>query len=376
MQRYATTGDEDLMVTRDYLDYLITTCNFKITQISACLFYRKCTVLPLIYQRLVHWRTQAITVPQIQFVKNVINYSCGYFGLNEHKTPAPKCRLVTQLPRTFDFSRTQVSVVGYIGDDTFVVTKTYKKSPAFTPKRKKNSTPLPIFVCVVEFGKLRLAQILTFIEQTTKPCTVRHLYTNVDNFIFALSELCLADCANSTVASLSSLSSSQLSHIDDDNDIDDDDDSGDDDDDDSNNNVKLWKKVAKQFFHTKKPGHLKKEWQANKEQEWKFVSGRVQNWALLTNDAENERHKNSALSHVSTLDSYQMSCNLLNNVTSSFMQKRRVDKMANTKMCEKQFVFVGASAASAATASGAFVKDCSMSPPGNRLLPLNCSPFF
>ena len=75
------------------------------------------------------------------------------------------------------------------------------------------------------------------------------------------------------------------------------------------------------------------------DKEWKFVSPMMQNWALLTNDVISERHKNSALNHVSTQTSYNMALNMLEKKQTKIIQTRRVDKMLNTETCEKIFVF-------------------------------------
>jgi hypothetical protein len=300
-QRHAETGDQDLMVTQDYLNYLINTHDFQVDQISACLFFKRCDIFNQIYQQLVDWRSVAVGAAQIQFIKNIVNYSCGFFGYNQNRAAAPRCRLSTKVSQKFDISRTQVDFSGEIGDKRFIVTKIYKKAPGPNYKRRKSPSPLALFVCVIEFGKLRISQILNFVENSTRPECVRHLYTNVDNFIFALSTPTLFDAKTIPESE--------------------------------------WHSKAAEFFQVKKPGHLKTEWIVTKNQEWKYVTAMVQNWALLTNDPETERHKNSALSHVSSESSYNIACNLLDRITSRIVQTRRVNKMANTKTCEKMFVF-------------------------------------
>ena len=300
-RRYSETGNQDLMVTKDFLDYLVDKQAFQVDQISAVLFYRRCQVFSKIYQQLIDWRSVAVGPTQTQFIKNIVNYSCGFFGYNQHKAATPRCRLSTKLPRTFDISRTQVDMSGTIGKKEFIVTKMYKKVPGQQYKRKKSVSPLALFVCVIEYGKLRVSQILNFVESNTKPECVRHMYTNVDNFIFALSTPTLFDAKT----------------------IDD----------------TEWHAKSAEFFQAKKPGHLKTEWIVTQHQDWKYVSPMVQNWALLTNDPETERHKNSALSHVSSQSSYTIACNLLERKLSQIVQMRRVNKMASTKMCEQVFVF-------------------------------------
>ena len=304
-ERSAETEDQDLLVTKDYLEFLTARHNFTITKVSACLFFKKCKVFPEIYRQLLNWRATAATPAQAKFVKNVVNYSCGFFGYNAEKnaqSSLPTCRLSTKLSKKFDISRTQVSRCGSVGDRDFILTKLYKKPPNPLFKCKKSSSPLPLFVSVIEFGKLRLAQIFTFVESNVSPDTVRHLYSNVDNIIFALTTPTLQDAFQ---------------------------------------NKDVWLEEFDRYFGTG-PGQLKQEWQVTKSQRWKFVSPMIQNWALLTDDPESERHKNSALSHISTEESYKLSCDMLDRVPTAISQTRRIDKVATADVHQQFFNFVPA----------------------------------
>jgi hypothetical protein len=94
-----------------------------------------------------------------------------------------------------------------------------------------------------------------------------------------------------------------------------------------------------QFFSSSKPGHLKQEFLLTSQDEWKFVSGFTQNYAILTNQKATGIHKASALNRVSTQQAFDASVALLNNEKFSIEQCRRINKMANMNTAVQTFHF-------------------------------------
>ena len=75
------------------------------------------------------------------------------------------------------------------------------------------------------------------------------------------------------------------------------------------------------------------------QDEWKFVSGFTQNYAILTNQKANSIHKASALNRVSTQQAFDASVALLNNEKYTIEQCRRIHKLANLNTITQTFTF-------------------------------------
>jgi hypothetical protein len=207
-------------------------------------------------------------------------------------------RLIATKGKRFHLDRQVPSDVVYVKDECFAIVQTFHRP---STKRKASSSPLPLFVCIIEYGKLRMSDILTFFDTWLLPRTHCHLYTNVDNVIMALSTPTLEDAV---VPSLR-------------NDF---------------------EQEKNRFFLAGKPGHLKQEWTIPAENKWRFVSALVQNWAVMCADGTGI-HKNSVLSNVTDQVSYDASCNILDKIVMSVPQIRRTNKMFNMETKEQNFTF-------------------------------------
>jgi hypothetical protein len=300
-QKWKDTSDHDILLTKDYLNFLIREHGFEVREIKSVFFYRKCAILPRVYQDLVDSRAQAKKdgfVARAQLLKNLANYSCGFFGFNPHK-PTGKSTyrlLATKGKRMIIDQRHIVIDVGDVNGESFAIAQTLFRP---NPRKKGSSSPLPLFVCIIEYGKLRMSDILTFFDKFLLPYTHRHLYTNVDNVIMTLSTRTLEDAV---IPSLK----------------------GD------------FQQEKNRFFIAGQPGHLKQEWTIPAENKWRFVSALVQNWSVMCEDGTGI-HKNSVLSNVTDQVSYDASCNILDKKLMQIPQTRRVQKMINMETTEKNF---------------------------------------
>jgi len=300
----ATNPDKQgMLMTKDYLKYVIKEHNFQVTNIHQVFFYKKCNILPSIFKELIETRASSMTSPEEKtLLKNIVNFSAGFFGFNEKKHQIiSNCRLVTSFPLKckFNYVNTFQQLVGTVGTKEIWFLKTTRSN---LKQKIMTKSALPIYVCITEFGKQRLSEMFTLFEKYLVPEKYRLCYSNVDNTLIVLSTDTLEEAV-----------------------------------------IPQYKKkfLAKQteFFQENTPGHLKEEFVMTSDLEWKFVSGMTQNYAIITKDVAIGIHKNSAMNHVSTLQSYQAACNMLDNFKFSIPQIRRTCKLAHMIQTSRNFSF-------------------------------------
>jgi hypothetical protein len=247
-------------------------------------------------------------------IKNVINYACGYFGLNQSKDKMrhPKMRLGTKVRSTIDLSKTLIFNVESFCDEDYIIF--HSTSDSSSSHRPRCCTPLPLYLCVIELGKLRLLQIFDWLGSSlaqSGTTTFRHLYTNVDNLILAFG------------------SSSPGAHP----------------------PLDLQAGpfgAAGPDGGKPEPGGLKVEWQLGPRTGWKFASCALQNWAVITEDSDGNgdgggqenRTKTNLFTGVSAQRSYEYACQILDKEPVRLEQQRRVNKMLGTEQRTVTFNFV------------------------------------
>jgi hypothetical protein len=204
--------------------------------------------------------------------------------------------LVAERPHNYDLSTCEMVPVGNRDGQNFYFFKRTRGEG--TRGRVPCSSALPLFVSVVEYGKYRMSQFLSFLDKFLRPGTCRHLYSNIDNIIFALTADYIVECVKPEL-------------------------------------MDEFLQEREQFFQSGVPGHLKLEWMETSV--WNFVSGMTRNYSLIS--SVDSRHKNSALNHISSLQSYEASCAMLENKSISFEQRRRTNKLANLDTVVKMFVY-------------------------------------
>ena len=299
---FATFSNEPLLLSKDYLDWLILKCNFQITIIHKVFFYKKCFVLNKIFKQLIEHRlNNDISACTKKLFKNIINYSVGFFGLNNNskKQKTTQVKLIACLPRRYNIY--EDDCCSYNKNISFFIKQKNKhrvKPPLFT----FSQTPLPIFIMTIDYGKLRLAQILSFFDTYFDPLKYRHLYSNVDNIVLALS----------TETLLEAVVPSQLTKF---------------------------QQESKHYFVENTPGHLKLEWIVFAHQEWKFVSPYCMTYVLLTKDDTQNQCKISSLNTLSVQTAYDYAVNILENKTVQVHQIRRVDKLLNKHVKNITFIY-------------------------------------
>jgi hypothetical protein len=293
---------KDFLVTRQTLDYLMKKHKFRLTDVKSVFFYKTSPALNHIYKALTLRRAQpGMSASNRELLKKVGNFSCGYFGLNANKSNtsgSTTLLLVADRPSNYNLSTCEFLPVGNVAGHNYYFFK------RVTPRKGRIpcSSALPLFVSVVEYGKYRMSDFLCFLDKYMRPGSFRHLYSNVDNVILAMADTSLLNCAKDELME-------EYLH-----------------------------ESRTQFFEYGKPGHLKIEW-TESSQDWKFVSAMPQNYALISASSTTSRHKNSALNHISSQQSYDASCAMLEKKSVTFEQLRRTHKLANLETCVKTFVF-------------------------------------
>jgi len=296
---------KEFLVTRDYLQHLIDKQDFVLDEFKQVFFYKKCKRFNLIYQDLVQQRQYSKCENEKTLIKSIINFSCGFFGFNSNKSRSKvrSCRLVTKLNKKFDNTRTDVKEAGILGDTVYYFSKLYNvptTTDATTEERiKKCTSALPLFICIVETGKMRLGQLFSFLDNYLLPGTFKLCYAHVDNCVLALSTSTLDEAVDPSKIT----------------------------------DYLNYQKPA--LFSPGTPGHLKQEWHVKAEDDWKFATALVQNYAVISRN--NCLHKNSNLSNVSSLVSYTNACDILDRKQSSIPQWRRIDKLFGREMKEYMY---------------------------------------
>ena len=284
----STSTQEELMLTKDFVDWLIQHFNFQITVVHKVYFYKRCHILNSVFKELTDLRlTPGILPSAKQLLKNVINFSAGYFGLNANKKTYARHSLVANISKKYDIFCHELQPIGSTEKhDFFIKTFHSKKRVNFV----MNKSPLPIFITILEYGKLRMSQILCFFDSFLHPSKYRHLYSNVDNIVMALATPTLDDAVLELLKP-------------------------------------EFEKEKTNFFKPNTAGHLKLEYTIPRDQEWKFVTAMPMNYVILAKQSSVQ--KNCALNNLTNEYAYQCSLMMLTKQRLAVQQNRRVNKIVN-----------------------------------------------
>lgn len=315
-----------VVLTRDYLQWLLTRYGNALVfeSIEWILFYSKEVCWNLIFHTLVEWRSKTNNVILVAFIKRMINLTSGFFGARTLQQDRTSYRIVHRLPHNYAFYRhfPDMTYTMDVGNDSFFLLET-KPWPKVNSYRQASKSALPMFLTIVEYGKLRMVQILDFILQHTLPGYFKLLYSNIDNIIYALAN---AD------------------HIDD-----------------------IVKVEARTKFNTTRhlflatqscdnthasfapaiPGRAELKWIRKGNVDWNFITIRTQHYCLVVNNTaaaaanvntENEAdtadegeniHKTSGWSNLSSREAFNAAINILKGNNVNVLQHRRLNKKSN-----------------------------------------------
>lgn len=292
----SSTGDKPVLLTRSYLEFLISKCNFQVSSIDAIFFFGTDPKAQELYLNLATARSQTSDPVVSDFFKTVTNYSVGFYGRNSIKTKA-KCTLTNRLPRK---SKVRVhQIVSSLG------VKDFKNGPMlFVYKMQRTLCTanyagyLPFHVTVIENGKLRLVEFITFLQRHLYPDSFKLLYSNIDSVHLAFgrhlwSELVPPDKYENF--------SKELSHF---------------------------------LSDLKTPGKFVLDWTV--AEKFMYVTAKTKNYAIVSGGFE--KNKWSGVSNLHPLEAYFHSCQLLESGT-CLTQERRTNVLQSTETEIKKMFF-------------------------------------
>ena len=284
-----------MLLTSDYYDYLKVNYGLQVDSIEWIVYYKRCHDLPKVFEQLLELRQEFAEVKSKSgIVKSIINYACGYFGLNSDKSLKTLARVSHTAPKKMNIHIHTIEPIQEVcnGFD-IVIVKTARK-----PKGKRYSTTLPfvLFVGIVEYGKLRLNKALQCLQTYLRPTSFRLLYSNVDNLVFALST--------------NSFEEAIIDPFD-----------------------QILFELEWNSFSGSKPGQLKLEWDMRSDTDWKFVSPMRMFYCVTSGNPNIQGHsKTCAYKGLESQKAFDVAVLKLNNMSAQIEQMRRVDKLAGIAM--------------------------------------------
>ena len=317
-----------IVLTRDYYNWLIKTfgSQFEIKSIEWILFYSVEPTLNHIYSNLTQLRSTTDSLVLVSFLKRMINLSCGFFGVRSLEQDKTHYRLVNSVPHNYVFYRhyPDMSYTMDVGKSSYFVLAT-KAWPKMFKTRKATQSALPMFLTVVEYGKLRLVELLHFIQAHVKPKHFRLLYSNIDNIIFGLANAdTLEDAIQPSLLPLFSQNKHAFLAPT------------------TTPPTTTTNTTASTGVAIKPPGMAEFKWIRNGHCEWKFVTMRTQHYCVVvaqTDTVGGHLHKTSGWTGLSSLEAYQAASNILQGQKTVITQTRRVNKKSTMDTQTLKFIF-------------------------------------
>jgi len=294
-----------VVLTRDYYQWLQHTFGkdrFRLECLHFVLFYKTEPVLNTVYRDLVNLRASTDDSVLKTFLKRLVNLSAGFFGSRSSQfNSKTSYRLVNKLPRNYAFYRHSADLRFTVDleEASYFLLET-KPWPVLGRKRSPSKSAVPLFLAIVEYGKLRLVDIFLFLQQHLVPGSFRLLYSNVDNMILALSaptlEEAVAEDRRDSVRALAPHFFTATTPGDD---------------------------LEGVLSSIKIPGHAELKWMV--QQDWKFITLRTQHYCLAS--TRQDIHKVSGLSCLSSQEAFAYAERILEGQRVAIPQERRVRKM-------------------------------------------------
>jgi len=308
-QRLAWRGR--VVLTRDYYQWLVRSFGkdrFQIEALDFVLFYKTEPTINQVYRQLVDLRASTPDPVLVTFLKRLVNLSAGFFGsrstqLNTRTT----YRLVDRLPKNYAFYRHSADMRFTVDleDASYFLLET-KPWPRLGRKRSASKCAVPMFLAIVEYGKLRLMEILHFLREHLAPGRFRLLYSNVDNLILAIAAPTLEEAVPEEKKD------SFRAHY------------------------GLYFSGGSAADGTpapKVPGLAELKWMV--QQDWKFITLRTQHYCLASTNQD--IHKVSGLSRLGSQQAFAMAERQLEGIRVDVVQQRRLCKMAGLETREVVF---------------------------------------
>ena len=311
-QRLAWQGT--VVLTRDYYQWLKRAFGDRchVDSLEWVLFYKTEPALNAVYRQLVDMRSTTSDPVLVTFIKRLVNLSAGFYGAHSSQLHnRTTYRLVNGAPKNFAFYRHFInpSQTVDLEEASYMLLET-RPWPKVVEGRLPSKSAVPIFLTIVEYGKLRLVEIFHFLRQHLWPGRYRLAYSNIDNCIIGLS---LANGLDEAVAP-----SRQESY-----------------------------RASKPLFFeggavaAKTPGLAELKWERNEEADgWKFITLRTQHYCLgSAAHPEQNVYKASGWSNVASDQVCEWSERILQGQPVQVPQTRRVNKMLGMETRNVMFHF-------------------------------------
>lgn len=308
--RQFLSNSGSVILTRDYYEWLKDSFDsVQLQELEWVLFYKTEPLFNHLYDGLIQLRSSTQDIVLASFLKRMINLSCGLFGAHTRENSKTTYRLVDGPPRNYQFFRHHFDLeyTGNVGKLSFMLLETKALSKG-TLYQKVSSSAIPMFVCIIEYGKLRLMQVLNFLQRHISPSQFRLLYSNIDNLVFSLGN---ADTLIEAIhpRRLNSFHAEKNQFLVEEN-------------------------------GTKSPGKAELEWIRNGSCGWKFISLRTQHYCLVvSNDDQGHLHKTAGWNHLSSLEAYALAKQLWAGHQIKLNQTRRVNKKCNMNTHQVEFTY-------------------------------------
>ena len=322
-QRLAWQGT--VVLTRDYYQFLEQTYGdrFLLEDLEWVLFYKTEPVINSVYQTLIDMRSTTQDPVLVTFIKRMVNLSAGFYGAHTSQLDSKTTyRLVNGLPKNYAFFRHSLSTEHSIDleDASYHLLETKPWPRMGANRRQPSKSAVPLFLTIVEYGKLRLIEILEFLREHLWPGSFRLMYGNVDNLLVALSRG--SDHLDEAV-----MPSRRESY--------------------QQSKPRFFISTAPEAATeaereqtdtdpapptttnvAKTPGLAETKWERyGPDSGWKFITLRTQHYCLSASDCEQNLHKTSGWSNVTSEQVFGWAEKILQGRRVAVPQKRRVHKM-------------------------------------------------
>lgn len=282
---------QNAMFTKDQIQFYSNHVTFELNNVTCVIFYPVCDTMPKIYKELLKKREDAKMTGNILFGnvwKRVVNYSCGFLGLNTNKLSRPKVTIQSRIKQRLHSS---IECLDYYKDTAYFLKLTYKANN--TRPYKTSAFSVPLFACIIEFGKMRLMECLFILDASLPPLSWRLLYSNIDNLVVGMASPHATDAIDKHSTTLQTL-----------------------------------------FFPPRQPGRLALQWTTNPDVSFSFISPRRFSYIVTVLDNDNLFQQLNSfykcpLTNLSINQVYHFLLSVLYKQTSTVHQDRRVNKLAN-----------------------------------------------
>lgn len=295
------TNNQPILLTREYLEFLLTKNLVHISDLYAVIFYQTRPCMNSVYKTMIDARLQTTNAALNSLLKQMINLSCGIFGMKYRQQS--KIEVTNALPRRYtplkhqiDFNILEDSHMSIEKNQYFILVT---QKLAKLKKRPQNKMPLPFYAGIVENSKLRLIECLYFFQTHFGFDNIKLIYSNVDNLVLALCNDTLEEGV---------LPSQQESFI-----------------------ANIMNFISKD----KTPGLLKNVYTLDSNQNWKLVTARVQHLIVISNDHYN---KTSSFNFQNQEEAYNIGIKMLKGIKTTLSQTKRVNKLTSLETKEVSII--------------------------------------